>query len=158
MKRHSSLLQSAGTLFLLLAAACGGPITTVTPEIKPAMTEPAQVTSAAPSGTQPTATPVAGPAAATAAPSGAKPGGGPVALQVQAPQDGAVVNAPEVQVSGTASPGAVVTVNDAILVVGADGTFTSSVTLDQGPNLIEVIASSSSGDTQTVDLTVSYQP
>jgi len=68
------------------------------------------------------------------------------------------VNAPEVQVSGTASPGAVVTVNDAILVVGADGTFTSSVTLEQGPNLIEVIASNSSGDAQTVDLTVSYQP
>ncbi len=83
---------------------------------------------------------------------------GPVSLQVLSPQDGAVVNAAQVLVSGTASPGAVVTVNDAILVVGGDGTFQSTVALDQGPNLVEVIASNASGSETTIDLTVTYEP
>lgn len=158
MKRHASLSKCAGTLFLLLTAACGGPITTVTPVAQLGTTQSVQGTQASPGGPQLTAASAGAGAAVTNAPSAAKPSGGPVALQVMTPQDGAVVNTPQVQVNGTASPGAVVTVNDVIFVVGADGTFTSAVTLEQGPNLIEVIASSDSGDTKTVDLTVIYQP
>lgn len=156
MKRTPYPWQCAGVLFLILASACGGPITTVTPA--------AQSGTAAPAATQP------GPAASAkpgAAPSAAVPnqgstGGqpsssGPVSLQVTSPQDGAVVNTPQIQVSGTASPGAVVTVNDAIIVVGADGGFSASVALDAGPNLVEVIASNTTGDQKTIDLTVTYQ-
>lgn len=68
-----------------------------------------------------------------------------------------MVNTPQLQVSGTASPGAVVTVNDTIILVGADGGFSASVALDSGPNLVEVIASNASGDQKTIDLTVTYQ-
>ncbi len=146
MKRTPYLVKSAGTLFLLLTAACGGPIGGVT------------VTPTALAGSSPLVPPTKAAAGATQSAAAAKPASaGPVALQVITPQDGAVVSSPQVQVSGTASPGAVVTVNDAIILVGADGTFSSTVTLDVGPNLVEVIASSDSGDTKTVDLTVTYQ-
>ncbi len=155
MKRTPYLLKGAAALFLLLTAACGGPITGGTPtppgvHLPPGIATAggAQATTGAPA---PNAAPTSGGAGAP------KPAGGPVALQVITPQDGAVVNTAQIQVSGSASPGAVVTVNDAILLVGADGTFNTTVSLDSGPNLIEVVASSSSGDTKTVELTVVYQ-
>jgi len=79
-------------------------------------------------------------------------------LQVLSPADSSVVNVPQVTVSGTASPGAVVSINDDILIVGADGMFELTVTLVEGPNLIEVIASTTSGSEASVDLVVTYQP
>lgn len=65
---------------------------------------------------------------------------------------------PQITVSGLASPGAVVTVDDQILLAGPDGTFQAAVALDEGPNLIEVIASNDSGSESTVDMTVVYEP
>ncbi len=153
MKRTPYLLKSAAALFLLLTAACGGPITSGTPTGGPPGLQTAGAAPTTADASQPT-TAASAPSTVPAAP---KPAGGPVSLQVTSPQDGAVVSTAQVQVSGSASPGAVVTVNEAIILVGADGTFNTTVSLDSGPNLIEVIASSTSGDTKTVDLTVVYQ-
>ncbi len=155
MKRIPYLVQCAGALFLMtLTAACGGPITTVTPAAQLSTTHPAAATTAQGNAAQPTA--VAAPATIV---SGQKPSSsGPVTLQVTAPQDGAVVNTAQVQVSGSASPGEVVSVNDVVLLVGADGSFSTSVPLVTGANLVEVIASNDSGDSKTVDFTVIYQP
>lgn len=153
MKRIPSIWKCAGTLFLMLGAACGGPISGGTPTSPPGTPLPLPPGIATAGGHQPTA---AAPTA-TQPPSGSKPSTGPVALQVTTPQDGAVVNTPQIQVSGTASPGAVVSVNDIILIVGVDGTFATTVSLDSGPNLIEVVASNDSGDQKTVDLTVTYE-
>ena len=83
---------------------------------------------------------------------------GSVSLQVLSPQDGAVVNTSQIQVSGVASPGNVVTVNDEIILVGGDGQFQATISLDEGPNLIEVIASDDAGNETSVDLTVTYAP
>jgi putative hemolysin len=82
----------------------------------------------------------------------------PVALQVVAPQDGEILNTPQLEVQGLASPGAVVTVNDDILLVGPDGKFQSLVTLEQGPNLVEIVASNDSGAEANVELTVIFEP
>ncbi len=159
MKRSLYLWQCAGGLFLLLTAACGGPITTVTPVAPASGTQPAAAAPAthpAPAGS--TSSAPAASAASQGSVAGKMPSsGGPVSLQVNSPQDGAVVTTPQVQVSGTASPGAVVTVNDTIILVGADGGFSATVTLDAGPNLVEVIASNDSGDQKTIDMTVTYQ-
>lgn len=144
-------LPLATLLLLILLAACG-PIRTVTPAAESTLPAGAVQTNAplAPGpGNQPTQ------ATAAAAPPA---GGADVGLTVVSPQDGAVVNAAQVQVSGTASPGAVVTVNDDILIVGADGTFQSTVALEEGPNLIEVIGSNDAGNQTTVELTVTYEP
>ena len=51
-----------------------------------------------------------------------------------------------------------VTVNDDILIVGADGTFQSTVALQEGPNLIAVVASNASGSEADVQITVTYEP
>ena len=79
-------------------------------------------------------------------------------LQVLAPVDEAVVNTPQVDVTGSAPAGAVVSIDDEILVVGSDQQFKTTVTLDEGPNLIEVIASDESGNEMSVLLTVTYEP
>jgi len=82
----------------------------------------------------------------------------PVALQVLSPQDEALVSEAQIQVVGTSSPDAVVTVNDEILIAGSDGSFETTVTLEEGVNLIEVVASNASGTEAYVDLVVTYQP
>ncbi len=157
MKRIPYVWQCAGALFLLIAtASCGGPISTVTPAApasSPSAAMPSQPAAHA------SAQPASAAASSTQAPSASHPSAsGPVSLQVASPQDGAVVNTPQLQVSGAASPGAVVTVNDNVLIVGADGSFSTTISLDMGPNLVEIIASNDSGDSKTLDLTVTYQP
>ena len=106
--------------------------------------------------------PGAAPSASPAAPGAPAPQPGlnvePVALQVITPQEGAVVNSAQIQVSGTTTPQSVVTVNDQILIAGSDGTFQTTVTLDEGLNLIEVVASNPSGGETFANVTVTYQP
>ena len=136
---------------LLVLAACS-PLRTETPI--PPVTAPAGSGAATqPSGATPATQP---PAAATVLPPPA--GTGPVGLQINAPADGAVVSTSVVTVAGSASPGAVVTVNDDIIVVGADGQFHDDVTLTEGPNVIEIIASNAAGAEESVELTVTYEP
>jgi sulfur transfer complex TusBCD TusB component (DsrH family) len=79
-------------------------------------------------------------------------------LQVLSPQDGAAVKTPQVLVVGTSTPGAVVTVNDDIIEVGADGKFQSTVALVQGKNVVEIVASDDQGNQQNIELNVIYQP
>ncbi len=79
-------------------------------------------------------------------------------LQVLSPLDESVVNAPQVDVSGSTPAGTVISINNDILIVGADRQFKTAVTLEEGPNLIEIIASDESGNELTVMLTVTYEP
>lgn len=79
-------------------------------------------------------------------------------LQVTSPADKSVVNTSSVQVTGRTQPGAYVTSNDSFVQAGSDGTFSASVTLVEGPNTIDVIASNQAGDVVSVTLTVTYIP
>lgn len=64
----------------------------------------------------------------------------PVRLTVSAPSDTAIVQSATAQVSGTVSPpGSRVKVQGHLARVSG-GTFTSTVSLDQGPNVIDVAA------------------
>lgn len=72
-------------------------------------------------------------------------GDGEFWIEISAPSDEAVVNQPEVDVLGQTLPGAVVSVNDDILLVREDGRFTSRQVLEAGPNLIEIVASNEAG-------------
>jgi len=62
-------------------------------------------------------------------------------LAVTQPKDESVVNTPEVVVEGTTNPDAVVSVNGTVADVDAEGKFSVTVPLEEGPNLIEVYAS-----------------
>jgi hypothetical protein len=79
-------------------------------------------------------------------------------LQILSPEDEAVVNIPQVDVMGSAPAGAVITVNDDILIVGNDQQFKTTISLDEGPNLIEIIASDDNGNEMPILLTVTYEP
>lgn len=85
-------------------------------------------------------------------------GDAPLTLTVLSPQDGETVSTPQVVVRGASTPGAVVTVNDDILIVGDDGQFQSTVLLEEGSNLIEIVASNDVGDEQSLELGIAYQP
>ena len=79
-------------------------------------------------------------------------------LRVLSPPDEAVVNTPQVDIVGSAPAGAVLSVNDDILLVGDDQHFKTTISLDEGPNLIEIIASDDNGSETSIILTVTYEP
>lgn len=82
----------------------------------------------------------------------------PLALQVLVPQDGSLVTSAQNQLAGTTAPNAVVTVNDEILIAGPDGAFQTTVVLEEGVNLIQVVASDAYGREAFINLAVTYQP
>ena len=57
---------------------------------------------------------------------------------------------------GTAPAGTVLTVNEQILVVDETGAFPVEVPLEDGPNLVEVVASNAAGDEVEFLLTINY--
>jgi bacillopeptidase F len=77
-------------------------------------------------------------------------------LKVSEPLDESVVTASPVGVSGTTIPNAVVSVNGEIVEVDEQGNFTTMVTLEEGPNIIEVIASDLEGNEVSTILAIIY--
>ncbi len=55
-------------------------------------------------------------------------------------------------------PNSTVTVNGILVDVDADGAFTTTVILEEGPNLLEVIASDLTGEQRFAVLSVIYIP
>lgn len=78
-------------------------------------------------------------------------------LRLSSPQDGAVVNQPVINVTGQAPADTVISLNDDIILVPADGIFSTPVTLDEGPNILELVASNIDGDEIDLVLTVVYE-
>lgn len=83
---------------------------------------------------------------------------GALTVRLIEPQDGATVATSVVQVKGEAPPDTVVTVNDDILVVDSTGSFDAPVTLAEGPNVIEVVASDTDGDEVSFEVAVTFHP
>jgi hypothetical protein len=79
-------------------------------------------------------------------------------VRLVASQDQMTVNTAHVEVKGQAPEETTITVNDNIIVVGPDQSFTSTVPLEAGSNDIEVVASNMSGNEVSFTLTVFYQP
>ena len=79
-------------------------------------------------------------------------------LTVNEPLNDSVVTSQTVTVRGATNADAVVSVNGEIVSVDESGNFTKPVTLDLGPNLIEVLASDFYGNSATVTITVIYSP
>ena len=77
-------------------------------------------------------------------------------LAVTSPQDESIVNTFETVVTGMTAPDAVVSVNGMLVDVDADGEFSTMVSLEEGPNSIEVIASDYESHEASQILTVIY--
>lgn len=82
----------------------------------------------------------------------------PLALQILLPEDGSQIDIQQCQVTGITTPGAVVTVNDEIVIADDSGAFQATILLEQGLNLIEVLASDASGGEAVAYVTVTYGP
>ena len=75
-------------------------------------------------------------------------------LDLTGPPDGQILSQPFVALVGTTDPGASVSVNGVNVIVNQFGIFETEVTLEQGPNLIEVVSADASGASTTKSLTV----
>lgn len=81
---------------------------------------------------------------------------GAVALTVSQPQDETTVYSADLEVKGTTEADAVLSVNGVTVEVNEDGSFSTIVTLEEGPNPIEVLASDFEGNEGSAILTVIY--
>ena len=79
-------------------------------------------------------------------------------LEVLAPPDETVVDTSPIPVSGITSYKAEVSVNGELLDIDEEGDFTTLVELEEGPNVIEVIATDYEGNEKVCILTVIYAP
>ena len=69
-----------------------------------------------------------------------------------------VVTDSDLVIGGKTLPDALITVNDDIVSPDSDGLFGAIVALEPGPNLIEVVSSVLSGETDGIVITVVYLP
>ena len=79
-------------------------------------------------------------------------------LRLFTPQDEQVVTTAQITVDGQAPAETVIGVNDQIAVVGSNQSFSIPVILEEGPNVIEIIASDVYGNEIDLVLTVVYDP
>ena len=79
-------------------------------------------------------------------------------LEVIEPQNESVVHQQSVEVVGRSTPDAVVSVNDTTAELDAQGNFTVEVSLKEGPNVIEVVASDFEGNQESVVIALVYVP
>jgi hypothetical protein len=83
---------------------------------------------------------------------------GSLSIQLFSPQDEAVFNVAQINVSGKAPVGTVISINDQIIVVSESGDFSVPVLLEEGPNVIELVASDLDGNELDIVLAVVYEP
>ena len=79
-------------------------------------------------------------------------------LSVTEPADSATINGDTVTVQGTTTPGATVSVNDNVVTADSTGAFSINVSLDAGPNAIDVIATDNNNNQGEVLLMVNAMP
>jgi hypothetical protein len=79
-------------------------------------------------------------------------------ITVDSPREGETVRSTPLTVQGQTAPNAVVSVNDAVAIADASGHFSLTVPLDPGPNVLEIIASKTTGEQVFAILTILYQP
>ena len=84
---------------------------------------------------------------------------GELFLQLLNPAEEEVITeSPSIEVVGRTRIDAVVTVNDSVVEPDGDGRFASTVQLEEGPNIIEVVTSVASGEQIDLVLVVIYIP
>lgn len=81
-------------------------------------------------------------------------------LDLQEPEDRKEVKGGDkkIRVSGLTDPENEVTVNDLRVIVGGDGKFSLEINLNEGENIINIIATNEVGNKSTKELRVTYTP
>ena len=163
-------------VFALFAVACGGSgggqdgsgsvdAHPVQPTLRPVPTAvPAPQATAATATAVPPAAPMTTPApSATPTPpvatlqATAAATEGDLFLEMVAPLESEIFTSePLIDIVGRTRVDAVVTINDTVVEPGPDGQFSMGLDLEEGPNIIEVVASVASGEQEDVVLVVVY--
>ena len=79
-------------------------------------------------------------------------------LVVTEPANESIISTDKIKVAGITVPGAVVSVNGSLASVNDEGKFTAMVVLEEGPNIIGVIASDLEGNQESRTLVLIYVP
>lgn len=79
-----------------------------------------------------------------------------ISLTVTQPTDGQTTSSSSITVKGATTPNADVSVNDVDLKADTQGNFSTTVTLDEGDNVITVVVVDQYGQTSEKDLNVTY--
>jgi len=82
---------------------------------------------------------------------------GSLRLRLFTPKDGDIVNQKVINVSGQAPVDTVISLNGDIFLVADEGEFSIPVILDEGPNVIELVASNVDSDIIELVLTIVYE-
>ena len=82
----------------------------------------------------------------------------PFVLIVTEPEDQSVVSTDTIPVTGRTSSDAIATVNGVSIPVDELGIFSTDVTLEPGPNIIEIVVSSATGEVRSALIAVIYRP
>ena len=77
-----------------------------------------------------------------------------ISLTISEPLDNEIINTSVVTVKGTTLPNASVFVNDKELKADAKGAFSTSVSLDEGENILSIVANDENGNFVEKELTV----
>lgn len=80
-----------------------------------------------------------------------------VFLEISQPEDNSFVTTNTVQVKGRTLTVAVVSVQGNVVDVDSNGNFSATVALDEGPNMIEVIASDEAGNEVQNSIVVTFE-
>jgi hypothetical protein len=81
----------------------------------------------------------------------------PFFLLVTEPRDQTVVSSRSIRLSGKTGLGALVSINGVSIGVDAQGAFTTTLTLDPGPNIIDVLSTSPEGQVLSTVLAIIYR-
>lgn len=105
-------------------------------------------------------TPVATPPAQTknSSPSATTETKPSIPLTITSFKDGDIVSVAKLAVKGLTAPNAEVSVNTTDLKANAKGSFSINLTLEEGDNAIEVVASDADGNNTSWEATVTYTP
>ena len=82
----------------------------------------------------------------------------PFLLLITEPQDQSIVSESNLRLAGRTGPLAIVSINGISVSVDPFGTFTTFVTLDSGPNIIDVVATNDDGQVLSTVVAVIYRP
>ena len=82
----------------------------------------------------------------------------PFLLLVTEPEDQSIVSEESVRLSGRTGPEAIASVNGVSVSVDVLGFFSTTVTLEQGPNIIDVVATDTDGRVLSTVIAVIYRP
>lgn len=94
----------------------------------------------------------------TSSPKDTSPNSQEIPLEILSPKDQTTVSSDRITVSGKTKPKNDVVVNDQEIKADNNGYFSTQVTLDEGDNIIGIVAYDENGNYAEKEIIVSYEP